>query len=164
MSVMSSPTNRRRYVYLSRFSIVLALGLIIAASVLIVWRNHAQKVQAMRASLVGTWATDLGAIVQLRPDGEARIRHPKSTNVAVSSYGWEIKKDSLVLVRPARAPGTTIGKIRKAASRVLGFNNYAEQLEIVEVTADRASLQERGPPKKPTRWTRSDDKILDLAP
>ncbi len=162
---MSNHPSRRVRAYVSLSCVLVLLGVLCWQVVL---RNDAVRARAVWNSFLGTWASDGGAILQLRADGSARVRYPRSPSVPVSSFQWEISNGRLLFANSPRKPKTVNAIVYGALTPSGAITEDIDRMEIVEVTADQARLialpHRAGKATYPMKWARVDDAILDLAP
>ncbi len=147
---------------------LLAVALVIALCAAVV-RNDAAPAPVPPNSFVGTWATSGGVVLQLRSDGSARVRYPKSPDEPVVSFRWEIEDDQLRFVMSQRTPKTIKGMVYGVFDTSGEIEEDVDYFEIIHVATEQALLiarprQGEGGTAYPMQWTRTEDAILDAAP
>lgn len=144
----------------------LVLGITFCAAVV---RNNVARTRALRNSLVGTWATDGGVILQLRPDGSARVRYPSSPNEPVNNFRWEVGPSQLFFVMSPQKPRSIKEVVYGLFDPSWTGQDEVDRFEVIDVASDQAdliALPQRGSrgAEYSMHWTKAEDATFDSAP
>jgi hypothetical protein len=134
-------------------SAIALVGLLIAHSVRFTPRNP-----ALASHLVGTWAGDIGNIVEFRPDGTGRARSPSHPERAIMYFEWTTTEEELQIL-----PGARQDNLRWKYYRYVAGSVEIDQYQVRFTSHDQFQSVDA---KRGTTilFTKTDDAKIEAAP